>query len=102
MKNEEEELKENGLDDIQVADPLKKAEPKKTKPVKKISGDLFGKDKVITGNLLEDDLAQQQEFIQQREEKIKKRGPKIDKNVMVKICDMGNGCWTYHHFTPEI
>jgi len=21
---------------------------------------------------------------------------------MVKICDMGNGCWTYHHFTPEI
>jgi serine/threonine-protein kinase SRPK3 len=22
--------------------------------------------------------------------------------VEVKICDMGNGCWTYHHFTPEI
>mmetsp|Transcript_6907 Transcript_6907/g.5146 ORF Transcript_6907/g.5146 Transcript_6907/m.5146 type:complete len:296 (+) Transcript_6907:206-1093(+) len=21
---------------------------------------------------------------------------------MAKICDMGNGCWTYHHFTPEI
>lgn len=21
---------------------------------------------------------------------------------MVKICDMGNGCWTHHHFTPEI
>lgn len=32
----------------------------------------------------------------------KLRGPKIDENVMVKICDMGNGCWTYHHFTPEI
>lgn len=31
-----------------------------------------------------------------------RRGPKIDKNVQVKICDMGNGCWTYHHFTPEI
>jgi serine/threonine protein kinase len=22
--------------------------------------------------------------------------------VVVKICDMGNGCWTHHHFTPEI
>lgn len=22
--------------------------------------------------------------------------------MQVKICDMGNGCWTYHHFTPEI
>ena len=30
------------------------------------------------------------------------RGPKIDENVLVKICDMGNGCWTHHHFTPEI
>lgn len=31
-----------------------------------------------------------------------KRGRKIDEKVMVKICDMGNGCWTHHHFTPEI
>lgn len=31
-----------------------------------------------------------------------KRGRKIDESVMVKICDMGNGCWTHHHFTPEI
>lgn len=31
-----------------------------------------------------------------------KRGPKISEDVQVKICDMGNGCWTYHHFTPEI
>ena len=30
------------------------------------------------------------------------RGPKIDENVLVKICDMGNGCWSHHHFTPEI
>jgi len=33
---------------------------------------------------------------------IGKRGRKLDEKVMVKICDMGNGCWTYHHFTPEI
>jgi serine/threonine-protein kinase SRPK3 len=31
-----------------------------------------------------------------------KRGRLLDEKVMVKICDMGNGCWTYHHFTPEI
>lgn len=31
-----------------------------------------------------------------------RRGPKIQEDVQVKICDMGNGCWTYHHFTPEI
>ncbi len=36
------------------------------------------------------------------EEKDKVRGPKLDKHSMVKICDMGNGCWTYKHFTPEI
>ena len=31
-----------------------------------------------------------------------KRGRKLDETVMVKICDLGNGCWTHHHFTPEI
>ncbi len=35
-------------------------------------------------------------------DRAQRRGPKIDENVIVKICDMGNGCWTYHHFTPEI
>lgn len=32
----------------------------------------------------------------------KKRGPRLDKLVKVKIVDLGNGCWTYHHFTPQI
>ena len=31
-----------------------------------------------------------------------KRGPKIDERVRMKICDMGNGCWTHHHFSSEI
>jgi serine/threonine-protein kinase SRPK3 len=26
----------------------------------------------------------------------------IDENVKVKIVDLGNGCWTYHHFTSRI
>ncbi len=33
---------------------------------------------------------------------VNRRGPRISEDVQVKICDMGNGCWTYHHFTPEI
>jgi hypothetical protein len=36
------------------------------------------------------------------EDKAKKRGPKLDENLRLKICDLGNGCWTYHHFSTEI
>lgn len=50
----------------------------------------------ISGLLPGDDDDAEEQIIQ------KKRGPKIDESVSVKICDMGNGCWTYHHFTPEI
>jgi serine/threonine-protein kinase SRPK3 len=36
------------------------------------------------------------------EQKAKKRGPKLDENLRLKICDLGNGCWTYHHFSTAI
>ena len=26
----------------------------------------------------------------------------IDEHIRVKIVDLGNGCWTYHHFTSQI
>ena len=26
----------------------------------------------------------------------------MDENFRMKICDLGNGCWTYHHFSTEI
>lgn len=35
-------------------------------------------------------------------EKVTKRGPKIDEDVHLAIVDMGNGCWTHHHFTSQI
>lgn len=75
--------------------PEQQAKPKKH--VKK--GSIDGLDNKLN-NLLLDDEDQTQ--VQVDGEPKKKRGPKIDENVMVKICDMGNGCWTYHHFTPEI
>jgi len=31
-----------------------------------------------------------------------KRGPKLRENCHLTICDMGNGCWTHHHFTSQI
>lgn len=31
-----------------------------------------------------------------------KKGRKIDERVKVKVCDLGNGCWTHHHFSSEI
>ena len=31
-----------------------------------------------------------------------RRGGKIDKSVRVKVADLGNGCWTFHHFSTEI
>ena len=32
----------------------------------------------------------------------KQRGPLIDEHVSVKICDLGNGCWTHYHFSQRI
>ena len=37
-----------------------------------------------------------------QEERANKRGRKLDENMKLKICDLGNGCWTYHHFSTEI
>jgi serine/threonine-protein kinase SRPK3 len=31
-----------------------------------------------------------------------KRGPKLDEDAMLTIVDMGNGCWTHHHYTSQI
>lgn len=30
------------------------------------------------------------------------RGPSLDENFKLKIADLGNACWTYHHFATEI
>ena len=36
------------------------------------------------------------------EDKAKRRGPKLGEDLKLKICDLGNGCWSYHHFSTEI
>lgn len=37
-----------------------------------------------------------------QQKKFHERGPLIDEDVKVKICDLGNGCWTHFHFTQRI
>ena len=36
------------------------------------------------------------------EQKAQNRGPKLEEDLKLKICDLGNGCWTYHQFSTEI
>lgn len=31
-----------------------------------------------------------------------RRGPLATEDIKLKICDLGNGCWTHHHFTHKI
>jgi serine/threonine-protein kinase SRPK3 len=30
------------------------------------------------------------------------RGPLVGKDMKLKICDLGNGCWTHYKFTNRI
>lgn len=36
---------------------------------------------------------------EQKEKGMHERGPLAREDIMLKICDLGNGCWTHHHFT---
>ena len=33
------------------------------------------------------------------EKDMHERGPLAREDINLKICDLGNGCWTHHHFT---
>mmetsp|Transcript_1799 Transcript_1799/g.2374 ORF Transcript_1799/g.2374 Transcript_1799/m.2374 type:complete len:115 (-) Transcript_1799:1130-1474(-) len=37
-----------------------------------------------------------------KKQKVIAKGPLIDEDIDVKICDLGNGCWTHNHFVPKI
>lgn len=45
-----------------------------------------------------DDKAEAKE----KEEPVIAGGNKIDEDVKIKICDLGNGCWRHHHFSSAI
>ena len=50
--------------------------------------------KDLTSSLLDEE--------ENEKKKKRERGPKVDENLRLKICDLGNGCWTHHHFSSEI
>ena len=37
-----------------------------------------------------------------KDKNMHERGPLIGEDISLKICDLGNGCWTHHHFTSKI
>ena len=45
---------------------------------------------------------EKKQVLKQISEQYNRRGPEIDENIKVKICDMGNACWFTHHFSTEI
>ena len=53
-------------------------------------------------NEVSEDLRDPHNPAEPQEPKVSNKGPKIDENVELKICDLGNGCWTHHHFSSEI
>ncbi|MCQ2821520.1 MAG: hypothetical protein MJ252_30040, partial [archaeon] len=60
---------------------------------------------VLTRNKLLREAKTDQEktkIVKDLQEKFNRRGPAIDFNINVKICDMGNACWFTHHFSTEI
>jgi len=81
---------------------VKEGQEKHKERVKAITDSLdrLGAPPKINGLL--DDEKEEQKNTEQEGETRNMRGPRIKDDVQVKICDMGNGCWTYHHFTPEI
>jgi len=46
------------------------------------------------------DPRKMQQHIEQ--DRANKRGKKLDESVKLKICDLGNGCWTHYHFSSTI
>jgi hypothetical protein len=39
---------------------------------------------------------------EKKDKNMHERGPLIGEDISLKICDLGNGCWTHHHFTTKI
>jgi len=61
---------------------------------------------VGTGRKSSIDKKESQQSLEGTNEKINKyardENDKLDKDFMLKIADLGNACWTHHHFQPEI
>jgi serine/threonine-protein kinase SRPK3 len=64
-----------------------------------IKAEVIGKKDKLEGDM-QIDLTSPDE--QTPQERTGSKGPKIDEKVRLKICDLGNGCWTHHHFSSEI
>ena len=110
VENDQEADLDINIDDVAIGGgkPTAAAKNGQSKDKKKATTDSLNRGEDTDKGQFDDLLGtsaenkeKSQEAQDQKEEE-SKRGPKIGNDVQVKICDMGNGCWTYHHFTPEI
>lgn len=74
---------------------LKNRMKKHKKRLKKLKIKLLKKEK----EKKKDEPIKKKEF--QIDSKLLKKG-KLKQDFRIKIADLGNGCWTHHHFQPEI
>lgn len=128
-EKKEEQIKEEKKESIIQQQSDKKADIQNSIDLEKprsrsLTNMIFNNDtgKYILGNLEEDFGLEIEEYLQkkilqkkqpesaqianQAPEEEKQKLPRvknpITENVQVKIVDLGNGCWTYHHFTSRI
>jgi len=52
--------------------------------------------------VIDEEKDKSQDDNEEEDKKDNSKGSNIDERVRLKICDLGNGCWTHHHFSSEI
>lgn len=101
-----EELKmQNDEIDIDATDVnLPTSGAKTTENGKSNSKQAMEKEKQLCFNIpkLQTNLINKDIVANEDEVKTTRRGPKLDEKAHLTIVDMGNGCWTHHHYTSQI
>ena len=69
-----------------------------------LSDPLYRKELIVRSKMIKDAKTdkEREQVLNAIHEKMSRRGPEIDFNIDVKICDVGNACWFNHHFSTKI
>ena len=69
-----------------------------------ISDPIYRKELMVRSKMIKEAKTEKEreQVLNAIHEKMSRRGPEIDFNIDVKICDVGNACWFNHHFSTKI
>ena len=101
--NDKEEDKKN-IYDFNMTEYSKKLKEYIKEKNKIINDEIYRKNMIIQNEMLskaKTDL-EKSRILCQLKEKFNCRGPEITSSIEVKICDLGNACWSNHHFKNNI